>query len=98
MIEYCYDEERIVALFLSKILHDELAKNIIEKGGVSSTEEAVHLSKFFWRMVNISATEDIELPCEGSTQYWTEKLYNSIGAYLENAGYEKEWNEEIDKA
>lgn len=49
-------------------------------------------------MVNKSAEDGLILPCEGSSEYWIEKLYNSLGGYLEKAGYEKEWNEEIDKA
>lgn len=98
MIEYRYEEERVVALFLADLLDDQLAKEILNKDYVSSKEEATHLSKFFWRMVNKSAEGVTDLPCEGSSQYWTEKLYNSIGGYLENSGYEKEWNEEVDKA
>jgi hypothetical protein len=98
MIEYSYDEEKIVALFFSDELGDSLAKDIILKGRVSSGEEAAHLSRFFWAMVNRSSEGGLTLPCDGSPQYWTEKLYNSLGGYLERAGYEDEWNEEIDKA
>lgn len=98
MIKYRYDEEKIVALFFADLLRDELVKSIIQKGEVANADEAIHLSKFFWAMVNKSAEGDLELPCEGSSQYWTEKLYNSIGGYLERAGYEAQWNEEIDKA
>ncbi|WP_308366645.1 MULTISPECIES: hypothetical protein [unclassified Microbulbifer] len=98
MIKYKYDEEKIVALFLAEEIGDSLAKDIINKGYVSSKEEATHLSKFFWLMVNKSAESNLELPCEGSAQYWTEKLYNSIGGYLERSGYEEQWNDEIDKA
>lgn len=98
MIKYRYDEEKIVALFLADVLQEELAKSIIQKGEVANADEATHLSKFFWAMVNKSAEGGVELPCEGSAQYWTEKLYNSIGGYLERAGYEVQWNEEIDKA
>lgn len=98
MIEYRHEEEKVVALFLADLLCDQLARDILNKGYVSSKEEATHLGKFFWRMVNKSAEGVTGLPCKGSTQYWTEKLYNSIGGYLENSGYGKEWNEEIDKA
>lgn len=88
MIKYKYDEEKIVALFLADVLQDELAKSIIQKGEVANADEAIHLSKFFWAMANKSADGGVELPCEGSAQYLTEKLYNSIGGYLERAGYE----------
>lgn len=98
MIKYRYEEEKIVALFFADLLRDELAKSIIQKGEVANTDEAIHLSKFFWAMVNKSAEGGVELPCKGSSQYWTEKLYNSIGGYLERAVYEAHWNEEIDKA
>ena len=98
MIDYSYNEEKVVALFLADELGDSLAKKIIKKGEVSNKQEATHLSKFFWAMVNKSAEGGVELPCEGSSQYWTEKLYNSLGGYLERAGYEQEWNEEVDKA
>lgn len=95
MIEYQYKEEKLVALFLADLLNDKQAMDILEKGYVSSKKEAQHLSEFFWRMIDKSAEGVANLPCEGSAQYWTEKLYNSIGAYLENAGYAKEWNDEI---
>ncbi len=98
MIEYSYDEEKLVALFLAEVLGDVLAKEIIQKGEVANKMEAIHLSKFFWAMVNKSAEGNLELPCEGSSQYWTEKLYNSIGGYLQRAGYEDQWNDEVDKA
>ena len=98
MIEYSFDEERTVALLMADELGDDLAKTLLERGEVQSSEEATHLSRFFWKMVNRSAQGGVELPCEGSSQYWTEKLYNSIGGYLENAGYEQEWNDELDKA
>jgi hypothetical protein len=55
-------------------------------------------SRFFWRMVEKSAEGNAHLPCEGSAQYWTEKRYNSIGGYLERAGFAAEWGDEIDKA
>lgn len=98
MIEYSYNEEKVVALFLANELEDSLAKKIIQKGEVINKTEAIHLSKFFWAMVNRSAEGGLELPCEGSSQYWTEKLYNSLGGYLERVGYEEQWNEEVDKA
>ena len=49
-------------------------------------------------MVNKSAEGNITLECEGSSEYWTEKLYNSFGGYLEKNGYSKEWDTEVDNA
>ena len=95
MIEYTYEEEKIVALFFADTLNDALAKEILQNDEVKSRDEAIHLSQFFWSMANRSADNNIQLPCDGDSQYWTEKLYNSIGGYLEDAGYEEQWNAEI---
>lgn len=98
MIEYTYSEEKIVALYFAKLLNDSITTSIIESGVVSSGKEATHLSKFFWNMVNKSAEGNVTLECEGSSEYWTEKLYNSFGGYLEKSGYSKEWEREVDNA
>lgn len=87
MIKYRYEEEKIVALYFSNLLSNTRAKDILTLGAVSSAEEATILSRFFWEMVKKSAEDNITLPCKGSSQYWTEKLYNSIGGYLESSGY-----------
>ena len=98
MIIYYCKEEKAVAIYLAEELENQSAKSILLKGYVSSAHEAQILSKFFWQMVDTSAAKDIYLPCDGSLKFWTEKLYNSLGAYLESAGYENEWNDEIDRA
>ncbi|WP_043315914.1 hypothetical protein [Microbulbifer sp. HZ11] len=97
MIEYKYQEEKVVAKFFANLLNDGETLAIIDRGFVSSAEEATHLSKFFWAMVNKSA-QGVNLPCEGTSEYWTEKLYSTLGGYLERAGYEQQWNDEIDNA
>ncbi len=98
MIQYKYPEELQVALIFADALNDLEAKEIFEKGSVSSKTEAIHISKFFWKMVTLSAERSVSLPFEGSTEYWTEKLYNSLGGYLIRVGYSEEWNEEVDNA
>lgn len=98
MIEYKYPEELQVALIFADALKDQEAKIIFERGIIVSRDEAIILSKFFWKMVSLSAEKTIQLPFDGSTEYWTQKLYNSLGGYVIGAGYESEWNEEIDNA
>lgn len=97
MIEYKCQEEKVVANFFANLLEDAKAAEILDRGYVSSKGEATHLSKFFWAMVNKSA-QGVDLPCDGTSEYWTEKLYNTLGGYLERAGYERQWNDEIDNA
>lgn len=101
IIEYKYEEEKIIALHFAGRLCDELSGKIIEKGKVTNKEEATHLSRFFWKMITRSISDNsagLPIPCEGSAEYWIEKLYNSLGGYLERAGFEEEWNTEIDNA
>ena len=91
MIDYSYDEEKLMALFFADLLHDELARKIIEAGVVANSAEATHLSQFFWRMIDASAVfkrDKKPMPFEGSSEYWCEKLTFSISGYLEDAGYE----------
>ena len=52
-------------------------------------------------MVNLSEEENrrsLNIPCEGNAQFWTEKLYNTFGGYLDSAGFGDEWDKEIDNA
>jgi len=101
LINYKYEEEKIVALYLADLLEDRKAKELLESGVVSSSEEATYLSKFFWKMVELSEEENrrsLGIPCKGNAQFWTEKLYNTFGGYLESIGYEDEWSREIDDA
>ena len=94
MIRYRYDEEKLTALYFADLLHDELARKIIEAGMVANSAEATHLSQFYWRMDNASIVfekEEKTLPFKGSSEYWIEKLLYSLSGYLESAGYETEW-------
>ncbi len=88
-------------LYFANELEDELALRILNSGGVQSSEEARHLSKFFWRMVDKSIElekQNVQFPWEEITEFWTEKLYNSFGGYLESHGFGEIWNQEVDKA
>ena len=43
MITYRYDEEKLTALYFADLLHDELARKIIEAGVVANSAEATPL-------------------------------------------------------
>ncbi|WP_144394977.1 hypothetical protein [Pleionea sediminis] len=98
MIDYRLKEEKDVALFFANKLNDGYAEEIINRGQVETSAQARHLAQFFWNMVNYSSQNSIDLPVDGSSELWLEKLYNTLGGYLESLGYEKQWNEEVDKA
>lgn len=101
MIEYRDDEEKIVTLHFADRLEDEQAKKIIEAGVVTSKVEASYLGKFFWSMNTKAIADDkagISIPCEGSSEYWIERIYNTWEGYMINKGYEDEWDRESDNA
>ena len=101
MIRFKYDEEKLTALYFADLLHDELARKIIEAGMVANSAEATHLSQFYWRMIDESVVfkrDKKPMPFEGSSEYWTEKLLYSLSGYLEDAGYETEWRTVADNA
>ena len=101
MIEYKFKEEKIVALYLADLLQDERAKSLLESGNITSNDDATYLSKFFWKMVKLSEEENrrsLNIPCEGNAQFWTERLYNTFGGYLDSIGFGDEWDKEIDNA
>ena len=41
MIRYRYEEEKLTALYFADLLHDELARKIIEAGAVANSSEAI---------------------------------------------------------
>ena len=93
-IVYSMPDEKIVALAFAELLQDPLAKKILAADAVASRAEAIHLSRFYWKMAAHSAQRGVSPPCESGTEFWIEKLHDSIGDYLKRAGYAAEWDEE----
>lgn len=93
MITYRYKEEREVALHFAHRLSDDKAQQIIESDDIRSKADASYLSEFFWRM-NIKAIADdasnIAIPCEGSSEYWLEKIYISWEGYMLKMGFSEQ--------
>lgn len=101
MINYKYEEEKIVALHFAKRLNETKVLSIIENGDIKSTEEAELLSKFFWNMNRKAISDDsdgLKIPCEGSSEYWIEKIYNTWEGYMLKNGFISEWDAASDEA
>ena len=98
MIEYKHKEENEIVLHYAEVLNDALAKKILTKGQVSNRDEALHLNRFYWAMVDQAiADEGIGVPileAEG-TEAWMEYIFHSFNGYLVSHGYTKEWEEEL---
>ncbi|MGI9278726.1 MAG: hypothetical protein ACR2PX_03740 [Endozoicomonas sp.] len=100
MITYKFDEEKEYAQYYAKKLVDSLTTEILNRGSVTNSEEARHLSVFFWEMVDASIEDEkreVELPWEEGAEFWNEKLMNSFSGYLECSGYSEEWEEVVDQ-
>jgi len=98
MISYKFPEEKEIILHYAKLFKDSTTENIINKGEVSNSSEAAHLAKFFWLMVDQSV-KDVEQGKDAAGYFnleaWNEDIFETISAYLENNGYESEWDAHI---
>lgn len=68
---------------------------------VSSKEQAVALSQFFWDMLEASADDrdnGVEVLGETDLQHWMERGMNIISGYLAKIGYEEQWDKISDEA
>jgi hypothetical protein len=90
-----------VCLHYANQLGNKPLINIIEgKAPVSSSEEALALSRFFWKMLEISAADmNKESIVQGDVdlQYWMRRSMNIISSYLRDLGYKEEWEQVFDE-
>lgn len=101
MITYKYNEEKIVALHFANRLNKPDITKIIESGDVTNPEEAQALSEFFWKMNEKAIADDkdrIPIPCEGSSEYWIEKIYNSWEGYMLRRGFISQWDDASERS
>lgn len=94
MIKYKSEEELEFAKHYASELNDELTTEILNNGQVKNKEEAIHLSRFFWKMIDASIEDtqnNIEFPWAESAEFLTEKIMYSISGYLERTGFGAEW-------
>lgn len=89
MISYSNPAEKPTILHYAELMSDQLTKEIIHKDQLSNKDEALHLAKFFWRMVERSNQEDKETG--ESTEYILEKIIITFMAYFRSAGYGEVW-------
>ncbi|WP_158931684.1 hypothetical protein [Acidisphaera sp. S103] len=90
MIKYKFPEEQQLLIKYASRLGDEGVVSILARGAIESETDARLLSRFFWRMVDSSLNDDIEV--------WHERIHNTLFAALRKAGYSEIWDEEIPDA
>lgn len=94
VITYVRPEEIAYLQHYAGQLGDDLVYHILNRGFVTTPEEAEHLSRFFWRMVDRSIEDEkqsLKLPWLEKAEFWNEKTMRSLSGYLERAGYEAVW-------
>ena len=100
MITFRFPEERQYMELLSKELNHTLAKQVLEGRDITSPQEAIEISEFFWAAVDqsiiLEKTNNLNQFPEGA-EYWNEKIMTSIAGYLERTGYEDQWDLVLDK-
>ena len=67
---------------------------------VKSKEEALELSRFFWKMVDASIEDrdnGVEVLGETDLQFWMERSMNIFSGYLRSIGYEDQWEQASDE-
>lgn len=91
-----------VCLYYVDKLGAETLKDILQSNApVTSKDEALQLSKFFWKMLDASIADrdnGVEVLGETDLQFWMERSMNIISGYLSKIGYEEEWEKATDEA
>lgn len=90
-----------VALHYAKKLDNTFAADVIAgKKEISSKEEAIAFTAFFWEMTDESVKdyeEGIEVAGVTDLEHWMEKLMNITIGYMSRCGFKYEWTQESNR-
>jgi hypothetical protein len=84
LIPFRFDDERKLALDYAKNLDDAAAVAILEAGVIGSADQARIVGHFFWRMVDASVDENVNVEME--------HLYIAFSAACYMAGFIDIWH------
>ena len=102
MLDFTGNDQKAqqVCLHYANQLNKSILIEILKcNASVTSKEEALLLSRFFWEMLEASADDrdnGVEVLGEADLQHWMERSMNIISGYLCNIGYEDQWEEVSD--
>ena len=90
MISYRFPEEKEFVLFFSKKFGDQSIPELLEKSGPISLDEAKRISVFFWKMIDeaVDLQTTGECPWPEGYEFWSEKVLQSVAAFLKKSGHE----------
>jgi len=100
MIEFKYPEERDVIYFFAGKLQNSHVAKILANELALDKETVLHLSEFFWKMVDcsIECTSNDGYPWSDGAEFWNEKIMSSIRVYLERGGFIDIWDSVVEAA
>lgn len=95
MISYKFREEKEFVLFFSEKLGEQSIPFLLEKSEPITLDEAKKISDFFWRMIDeaVNLQNIEECPWPEGYEFWSEKVLQSMAAFLKKSGYEKTLSE-----
>lgn len=89
MISYSYPEEKEFIAFFSEKIGEPSIPKLLESNASISREEAIKISVFFWKMIDLGVelqnTE--ECPWPEGYEFWSEKVLQSVAAFLKQSGH-----------
>ncbi|PUA30662.1 MAG: hypothetical protein B0W54_09395 [Cellvibrio sp. 79] len=91
MISYRFPEEKEFILLFSEKIGDQSIPSLLESGIPLTQNEAKKISVFFWKMIDkaVELQNDEECPWPEGYEFWSEKVLQSITAFLKKSGYER---------
>lgn len=97
MLDFSGRDEKAKSVCLhyaNKLGSEDLIDILAAKAPVTNKEQALRLSRFFWKMVDASIKDrdnGVEVLGESDLQFWMERNMNIISGYLCSIGYEEQW-------
>lgn len=89
------EAEKEFILFFSKKMDNQSIPSLLEKSAPITQEEAEIISVFFWKIIDLAVDlqNSEECPWPEGYEFWSEKVLQSIAAFLKSSGYENILNE-----
>jgi len=99
MIEFRHPEERDIVFYYAGKLNDCRAAEILANEVIIDEATALHISEFFWRMVDcsIQCSQGKTYPWGDGAEFWNEKILTSLSGSLEQLGFIGIWDSVVDQ-
>lgn len=97
MLEFATEDEnaRLLAIHYANKIGDEFIISFMSsKISISTSEQAIKVTRLFWEMVDLSIDDnENDISVEGviNIEFWMYKLFNKVSGYIATRGFEKQW-------